>query len=279
MFSVNFLANQYVSDVDINAVGYNLANTVYTSFNNDTVYGVNELNAITSHMMSKGVKRNYKNECSVTLNEGIVHIDSGLAFFDNGATISIDEDGIDLTVVDNTEQQYIYLFFDESLNVAGARCGTLPEANVSYVMLGTIADGIVTQNRTFSFLNVDVKGSNEVLVVEVEPVICYVRGKVAYEYSTPFNITKYRKIYFSACIEKSAVLFGVVDVINKIVEFRSSGDNYQNGSFDAGRLHPYKSISDADKDSQEQIIDGILHIRTFERFPKMIFEIYGGAED
>ena len=97
-FKASFLANQYVSDEDINAVGYNLSNTVYTSFANDTVYGVNELNSITAHMMNKGVKRNYKNECAVSLNEGIVHIDSGLVFFDNGATMNIDDEGIDLYI-------------------------------------------------------------------------------------------------------------------------------------------------------------------------------------
>lgn len=198
MFSVNFLANQYVSDVDINAVGYNLANTVYTSFANDTVYGVNELNAITSHMMNKGVKRNYKNECAVSLNEGIVHIDSGLVFFENGATMAIDEEGIDLTVED-TEQQYIYLFFDEALNVAGARCAALPEANVSYVILGTVANGVVTQDRTFAYLNTDVKGTNEVLTLILKPSIVQLDDDASYDavvqYRTGINVMGYAKAF------------------------------------------------------------------------------------
>ena len=279
MFSVNFLANQYVSDEDINAIGYNLSNTAYTSFTNDTLYGVNELNSITEHLMNKGVKRNYKNECAVTLNEGIIHIDSGLAFFDNGATITIDDDGIDLTLEGSSEQQYIYLFFDEVLNVAGARCvSTLPETNISYVILGIVSDGVLKQNRTFAFLNADVKGTNEALVITVEPTKCYVNGLINYEYATPINISKYRKIYFSAYREKSKALFGMVDVSNMIVEFRLSG-NYKNGSFDANNFKPYQNISNATEDSWEQISDGILYIRSSNRFEAMTFEMYGGVED
>ena len=283
MFSVNFLANQYVSDEDINAVGYNLANTVYTSFANDTVYGVNELNAITSYMMNKGVKRNYKNECAVSLNEGIVHIDSGLVFFDTGATMAIDDEGIDLTVED-TEQQYIYLFFDEVLNVAGARCAALPEANVSYVILGTVANGVVAQDRTFAYLNTDVKGTNEVVRVTAERKSILIDGVGYYEFSTPINVSGFKRAYFRPDYEggnynsQSDFIFGVIDIQNQIAEsFVYANKDY---GYKYNNILCHESIASG-KTNNAEIVDGILYVRIYNQIVQspIVFELFGGVEE
>ena len=283
-FKASFLANQYVSDEDINAVGYNLSNTVYTSFANDTVYGVNELNSITAHMMNKGVKRNYKNECAVSLNEGIVHIDSGLVFFDNGATMNIDDEGIDLTVED-TEQQYIYLFFDEALNVAGARCAALPEANVSYVILGTVANGVVTQDRTFAYLNTDVKGTNEVTRFVVEGVEKITNEKHYIEFATPVNVSGYKRAYYRPDYENGNFTYsndfitGVVDIQNKISELHIRANDKSGTAFSDSDFDVYVDISNATEKSNVQIIDGILYVRDYATLQSpIVFELFGGVE-
>ena len=197
MFSISFMKNQLVNDEDINAIGYNLSNTVYTTFTNDTLYGVDALNEITAHMMNKGVKRNYKNECALSLADTDIHIDSGLAFFENGATITIDDDGIDLTLEDSAETQYVYLFFNDTINVGGARC-TVEYPSGDFVMLGSITDGVLTQDRTFAYLNADAKGTNEVKTLILEPEI-YAKNYNEYiRYKTNFNITGYDKLCFYA---------------------------------------------------------------------------------
>lgn len=195
MFSVNFLANQYVSDEDINAIGYNLSNTVYTAFTNDTLYGVDALNEITAHMMNKGIKRNYKNECALSLADTNVHIDSGLAFFENGATIIIDDVGIDLTLEDSTETQYVYLFFNGTINVGGARC-TVEYPSGDFVMLGSIKNGVLKQDRTFAYLNADAKGTNEVVTLVLDPeLVVFSDGETAQRYIVDMNITGYAKAF------------------------------------------------------------------------------------
>lgn len=282
-FKVSFITNQNITDEDINAIGYNLSNTVYTSFTNDTLYGVDSLNEITSHLMSKGVKRGYENECAITINEGVVHIGSGLAFFDNGATISIDGDGIDLTFEESMETQYIYLFFNESLNVAGARCSVvLPETGVCYVMLGTVTGGILTQNRTFAYLNADVKGTNEVVTVTVEAEHYKDENeKLHFRYIVPFNVTKYQMVYFRPTLEENAaedlgVLFGAYDIQNQQEHFYVFGYR-SSSSWTETLVTSGNSISIVDGQlilDMERILN-----RVYPSNEKLVFEFYGGVAE
>lgn len=166
MFKVNFMSNQMVTAEDINAIGYNLANTVYTTFADNSTYGVDELNEITAHIMNKGVLAGKGNECSVNAEGDMVHISDGIVFFECGAVMTIDSDGIDVNVESNTGKQYVYLFFNPDVNAAGARC-TTAEPTGDFVMLATIENGTVTMDRTYATLKSDVYGTNEVKTVTI----------------------------------------------------------------------------------------------------------------
>ena len=146
MFKVNFMSNQMVTAEDINAIGYNLANTVYTTFTDDTTYGVDELNAITQNIVTAGVKRGYENMCAVSFNGSMVFINSGQAFFESGAVMTIDELGISLELEDSTQTNYVYLFFDADTNVAGARCTTTIPGGVDVVLLAEITGTEINPN-------------------------------------------------------------------------------------------------------------------------------------
>lgn len=294
-FNVSFMANQSVTDEDINNIGYNLANTVYTTFTNDTLYGVDELNAITAHMMHKGVKRNYKNECALTLAESIVHIDSGLAFFENGAVMTIDDDGIDLTMENTTETQYIYLFYNAALNAAGARVtSALPETGTDYVMLGTVTDGVLTQDRTFAFLNADVKGTNEVVTLTLEPIDITDEKNDGYawiRYKTDINITKFKRLIFYTPLDKVTVypyndnpqqgkVAGIIDIENN-----SLIDGY--AYYDSG--WGQRDTGSITANAEGYIEDGyfILEFSNYNTHPfypyfcekPITVELYGGAEE
>lgn len=289
-FNVSFLANQYVTDEDINNIGYNLSNTVYTSFTNDTVYGVDELNAITGHLMNKGVKRNYKNECAITLNEGIVHINSGLAFFDNGATIKIDDEGIDVSLEESSETQYVYLFFNSTINVGGARC-TVEYPSDEFVMLGSITDGVLKQDRTFAFLNADVKGTNEVVTLILDPVETKDEdGHRITQYITDVNITKFNRAFFMTPEDEvrenwigggydDACMMGCYDIQNDIclaytkyrynTNNRNEADSFVVNSNDYARTEDGKLIVIDHHDSNVSDM-GDRHLR---------IELYGGAAE
>ena len=289
MFSVNFLSNQYVTDEDINNIGYNLSNTVYTSFTNDTVYGVDELNAITGHLMNKGVKRNFKNECSLNLTDGNVHINSGLAFFECGAVMIIDDEGIDVALEESTETQYVYLFFNSTINVGGARC-TVEYPSGDFVMLGSVTDGVLKQDRTFAFLNADVKGTNEVVTLILEPIDTKdEKGYRITQYKTDVNITKFNRAFFMTPEDEvreswsvgydDACIMGCYDIQNDIclaytkytfnTNNRNEADSFVVNSNDYARIEDGKLIViDFYNDNVSDMGDRHLRI-----------ELYGGAAE
>lgn len=290
MFSVNFLANQYVSDEDINAIGYNLSNTVYTAFTNDTSYGVDALNEITAHMMNKGIKRNYKNECALSLVDTNIHIDSGLAFFENGATITIDDDGIDLTLEDSTETQYVYLFFNGTINVGGARC-TVEYPGGDFVLLGSITNGVLKQDRTFAYLNTDVKGTNEVVTLTLEPTIVTLYDEdfdyKVMRYRTGINVTGYAKANYrtpedeivTGSYKDIGFVVGSYDIQNNTcLVFCAYSDNgymdYGTGNYSYIKSKMY--IEDG-----ELVIDVYFnHDKTcYYKGKKLKVDLYGGAEE
>ena len=198
MFKVNFMSNQMVTAEDINAIGYNLENTVYTTFTDDTTYGVDELNEITAHIMNKGVLAGKGNECSVNAEGDMVHISDGIVFFESGAVMTIDSDGIDVNVESNTGKQYVYLFFNPDVNAAGVRCTTEEPAG-DFVMLATVENGSITMDRKYATLKSDVYGANEVKTVTLNSSTIEKESgtKIPDKYShfeTDFVITSYKGV-------------------------------------------------------------------------------------
>lgn len=141
MFKASFLANQVVNDTELNDIGYNFANTVYTTFANGTTYGIEDLNQITANIVGPGVKRGAGENCAVSLSGTTVKISSGSAFFESGVTMTIDDDGISLELEDNSKINYVYLFYNPAVNVAGARCTTDMPSGLEYVLLAEVSGG------------------------------------------------------------------------------------------------------------------------------------------
>lgn len=297
-FNISFLANQTVTDEDINNIGYNLSNTVYTSFTNDTLYGVDELNAITAHIMNKGVKRNFKNECSLNLTDGNVHINSGLAFFECGAVMTVDDEGIDVALEESTETQYVYLFFNSTINVGGARC-TVEYPSGDFVMLGSVTDGVLKQDRTFAFLNSDVKGTNEVVTLILNPEIVNIGNNKVIRYRTGINVTGYKRAF---CItpeeqiqpyyENSSLKDDLICVMlsydiqnNKCLGYMAHLDEGGTGSsgtlFDYGYNTSYLENPIAYIEDGELVVDVAFYAKYISRFKNknLIVELYGGVEE
>lgn len=147
MFKASFLPNQSVEDADINAIGENIAEAEYPVFMNGEPYGVDALNGITAQMVTAGVKRGAGDNCAVSLSGTTAFIKSGVAFFDSGVAMTIDDNGTSVEREDSTQVNYVFLFYDPALNVAGARCAVSIPIGVEYVLLATIsASGVITQN-------------------------------------------------------------------------------------------------------------------------------------
>lgn len=278
-FKVNFMANQNVTAEDLNNAGYNMTNTAYTTFTDDTLYGVNALNQITANIVSKGVKRGGGSECGVTLSNGIIHIADGTAFFDCGAVMKIDTDGIDIEPENSEDTQYIYLFFNEALNAAGARC-TAEYPSGDFVLLGSAAGDVVTMDRTYASFRPDVKGTNEVKIVALECSVIGSGDSTIYRYKTDFNVTKYSKVYFHHCEEEpdSGHARGVFDIKNQILEFYVYS-YYLKNSFEWEGYTYNKNTSIVKIEDGYLIIDIPRHYLNNNYTGPLYLELYGGAEE
>lgn len=297
MFKVNFMANQTVTAEDINAIGYNLANTVYTTFADDTTYGVDELNAITSHIMNRGVIVGKGTECSVNISGDMVHISDGVAFFECGAVMTVDSDGIDINVENNADKQCVYLFFDSDVNVAGARC-TVAEPTGDFVMLATIENGTVTMDRTYATLKSDVYGANEVKTVTLNSSTIEKESgtKIPDTYmrfETDFVVTSYKgvRIYAKTSSDYNGVYIDY-DIQNRRPDImamrKGTGSNLDWISSYYGYPGYYMTYYENNTKVSFDIVDGKLVIDVLESNESPYYvsgmknsiscEFYGGAE-
>lgn len=159
-YKVSFLDNQEVSAADLNAIGAGMPSVSYTQFVDGTTYGVKALNEITKSLMNPGVAKNYpedvltssQKECYVTKSgTSTVHISAGRAFFECGATITVDSSGIDLTIPQSDTMQYVYFFYSANGNIAGAKIAET-KAESDTVELATIsAQGVLTDTRQYAY--------------------------------------------------------------------------------------------------------------------------------
>lgn len=150
-YKVSFLDNQSVTAQDLNDIGEGMPNVSYQTFQDGTPYGVDDLNDITASLMNPGVAKNYGLMCSTSISNGVVHINAGRAFFASGATITVDNSGIDLTVPESNQMQYVYFFYSANGNIAGAKIAET-KAETDTVELATIsANGTLTDTRQYAY--------------------------------------------------------------------------------------------------------------------------------
>lgn len=202
MFKVNFMANQTVAAADINAIGENIAEAEYPTFADGVTYGVDALNGITAQMVTAGVKRGAGNNCDVSLSGTTVFISSGTVFFDCGAVMTIDSDGISTELEDSGQTNYVYLFFDSALNVAGARCTVAQPSGTDCVLLAEVTGTSVAQN-------VERFCKSRILDAPNTPLVVYNNNEIYYEDEE--SETKTEQIAISDLAKYSMVRITYVD--------------------------------------------------------------------
>lgn len=149
---------------DINAIVRSLTGAGVSIFPSGETFNVSDLNSITEAMVSAGVSFD---GLRVSLSDGKIHIAPGIGFFENGAIITVDADGVELEYK-VAENVYVYAEYDKTLNICDFH--TSEEApteaeGVFRIMLAVIeADGTITDQRTIARSKVASMGKN----VEIE---------------------------------------------------------------------------------------------------------------
>ena len=150
------LENNENTDSTIKNVSIDLGSTDFSKFTGEKSFGVDELNAITSDLVTKGVLK-FAESCKPVLAESgdMVTINTGIIVFDSGAKLKVEE-AISFDLIPNT---YIYAFNDIVNNMAEIVVSeSLPEiipTKSDYVLLAKVDEkGNMIDKRLFSSMKV-----------------------------------------------------------------------------------------------------------------------------
>lgn len=212
-YKVNFLDNTRIDAADLNAVASGLGGTA-SEFVNDTVYGVDDLNDISSTLISKGVTQGCTLSAGVDAEDptkGTATIASGILFMGCGKRVIIDSDGVTLSFTVGSVY-YVYFNHDATTGFVAPCISTTKPTTGDFVLLGTISetgqatampDKAVMKNsflglnkaETFTFSLPGGGTSDEILLIR----------------ALPSNVGYKRAILYSPGYENKQAFCGFVD--------------------------------------------------------------------
>ncbi len=139
-YQVNFTDNQLVTAEALNAAAEELGGGVL-AFQDDMTYGVEDLNAISGSLISKGVVHG----CRLTIAEGQVKVNAGVLYMSDGKRVEIDDEGV-LLAYEAGVKNYVWFYQDIALGLVAPRCTVTPPEGEDYVVLGEITEsGVVSR--------------------------------------------------------------------------------------------------------------------------------------
>lgn len=145
----SILDNQVVTAQILNDIAKDLGLTSFNGFGEDDKFGADELNGITSALVSKGILSS-DNQCApyISEDEDKAWINTGTIVFGNGAKKKITEP-VELDLIANT---YIYALNDTTNNVCKIIVSeTAPTDDVDFVNLAEISsDKTLIDKRTIA---------------------------------------------------------------------------------------------------------------------------------
>ena len=168
-----FLDNQTVTAASLNQIAIDLGKPTFTNFADNTAYNVDKLNDITAAIVGRGIAIGVKNACECTLSDGNITVDTGLIFFNSGAKMRIDT-AQTIAYTSSAVKRYIYAYNDTALNsIRLVSDEEAPAENMDTVMLCTVENNVLTDEREYSIAKVTLPA-----------------GKTVYQYDKELTIPK-----------------------------------------------------------------------------------------
>lgn len=138
--------NEEVTAESLNNLAVDLGDTTFKYFENNKPYAVEELNQITSDLVSSGVLRTGENGalgCEAVLANNKIYVQAGVIVFESGAKIRITEP-VEIGLVAGT---FIYALYDSTTGRASIEVSESTPSG-DYVLLAQVnADGVITDRR------------------------------------------------------------------------------------------------------------------------------------
>ena len=180
--SDSILDNQEVTAEMLNDIAVDLGKADFSEFSNDTPFGADKLNSITSALVGKGVL-NSGGCCRPELSGSTLIINDGVIVFESGAKMKI-EQNISVLVQPNS---YIYAVNNTTANICQIVVTSTGMTSGDYVAIAEVdADGRLIDKRLISKSKVELKVAPGAIPVETGATTFVFKQGQQFEYL--FNI-------------------------------------------------------------------------------------------
>lgn len=220
---------------DINAVAQNIVGAGIAPFPSKDTYTTSELNELTAAIVRKGTEMT---GLSVKLSDGVVHIGQGIGYFANGATVSVDADGVDLEYEVSSNTRYVAAEFNSTLNICTFSvidaCPTDSDG-IYNLCLAAITAGEVTDKRTFATMKVASDAPHVIQYADVDiPYTGTTKEAGALLYSLPIISSSFRHIDIKLYVDNTLWCVSGVNLVADTKYSCSSGSLGSMGSVGSG---------------------------------------------
>ncbi len=205
---------------DFNAITQNIVGAGVAPFPNKDTYTTSELNNLTSAIVRKGTELG---GLRVTLSDGVLHIAEGIGYFANGATVTVDSDGVDIEYTTEATEKYVSAVFNASLNTCDFCLSDTEPADsdgIYTLYLAAVKAGTVTDKRTIATMKVASDAPHVVQEVEWDGSVTGTPAIGDLVYSLPLISSSFKHIYVYALPEYSEttiIYSSMLDLQNNIL--------------------------------------------------------------
>lgn len=233
---------------DFNAITQNIVGAGVAPFPNKDTYTTSELNNLTSAIVRKGTELG---GLRVTLSDGVLHIAEGIGYFANGATVTVDSDGVDIEYTTEATEKYVSAVFNASLNTCDFCLSDTEPADsdgIYTLYLAAVKAGTVTDKRTIATMKVASDAPHVVQEVDWDGSVTGTPAIGDLVYSLPLISSSFKHIYVYALPEYSEttiIYSSLLDLQNNVFAQMLNGTttSYMSLGATSGEIYTYRGKS------------------------------------
>lgn len=233
---------------DFNAITQNIVGAGVAPFPNKDTYTTSELNNLTSAIVRKGTELG---GLRVTLSDGVLHIAEGIGYFANGATVTVDSDGVDIEYTTEATEKYVGAVFNASLNTCDFCLSDTEPADsdgIYTLYLAAVKAGTVTDKRTIATMKVASDAPHVVQEVDWDGSVTGTPAIGDLVYSLPLISSSFKHIYVYALpkySETTIIYSSLLDLQNNVFAQMLNGTttSYMSLGATSGEIYTYRGKS------------------------------------
>ncbi len=191
-YKYSFLDGETYGAEDINSISQRITGSGVSPFLTKDIYNPADLNSLTRELVEAGTSTD---GLKLTKENGKVKINKGIGFFSSGATIEVDDEGVELDIVSG-ETNYIFAEHNEETNIISFKNSSERPEETTYIhpiLLGKISmSGVLSDLRTYARSKILTTGRNNVKIISLSDIT---RGDDKTIYTPDFDYSEYNYVF------------------------------------------------------------------------------------